>query len=283
MKKKFKNIFSSKTWLTILTVVCILFIALTVFTDVLTNPMQKAAAKVIVPLQKGVNGIGLWLTEKSELLNSIEQLQADNKALQEQIDKLSEEKLLTLKDQVELEQLRELYQLDNAYSDYEKIGANVIARGSNNWYSTFTIDKGSADGIKEDMNVIAGNGLVGIVTEVSENYSIVRSIIDDSSKVSAMLLNTSDVCTVSGDLMLMEDGYIRLQYLDGSVTIKNGDMIITSNISEKYHEGLLIGYARDVTMDSNNLTQSGYVVPAVDFKHINKVLVILDSKTEIKE
>lgn len=283
MKKKFKNIFSSKVWLTILTIICILFIALTFFTDVLTNPIQKAASKVILPLQKGVNGIGLWLTEKSELLNSIEQLQADNKALQEQIDKLSEEKLLTLKDQVELEQLRELYRLDNAYSDYEKIGANVIARGSNNWYSTFTIDKGSSDGIKEDMNVIAGNGLVGIVTEVSEDYSIVRSIIDDSSKVSAMLLNTSDVCTVSGDLMLMEDGYIRLQYLDGSVTIKNGDMIITSNISEKYHEGLLIGYAKDIKMDSNNLTQSGYVVPAVDFKHINKVLIILDPKTEIKK
>lgn len=283
MKKKFKNIFSSKVWLTILTIICILFIALTLFTDILTNPMQKAASKIIVPLQKGVNGIGLWLTEKSELLNSIEQLQADNKALQAQIDKLSEEKLLTLKDQVELEQLRELYQLDNAYSDYEKIGANVIARGSNNWYNTFTIDKGSSDGIKKDMNVIAGNGLVGIVTEVSEDYSIVRSIIDDSSKVSAMLLNTSDVCTVSGDLMLMEDGYIRLQYLDGSVTIKNGDMIITSNISEKYHEGLLIGYAKDIKMDSNNLTQSGYVVPAVDFKHINKVLVILDPKTQIKE
>lgn len=283
MKKKFKNIFSSKVWLTILTIVCILFIALTFFTDILTNPIQKATSKVILPLQKGVNGIGLWLTEKSELLNSIEQLQADNKALQDQIDKLSEEKLLTLKDQVELEQLRELYQLDNAYSDYEKIGANVIARSSNNWYSTFTIDKGSSDGIKEDMNVIAGNGLVGIVTEVSEDYSIVRSIIDDSSKVSAMLLNTSDVCTVSGDLMLMEDGYIKLQYLDGSVSIKNGDMIITSNISEKYHEGLLIGYAKDIKMDSNNLTQSGYVVPAVDFKHINKVLIILDSKTEIKK
>lgn len=283
MKKKFKNIFSSRTWLTILTIICIIFIALTCFTNVLTNPLQKAASKIIVPLQKGVNGIGLWLTEKSELLNSIEQLQAENKALQEQIDKLSDEKLLTLKDQVELEQLRELYQLDNAYSDYEKIGANVIARGSNNWYSTFTIDKGSSDGIRKDMNVIAGNGLVGIVTEVSADYSIVRSIIDDSSKVSAMLLNTSDICTVSGDLMLMEEGYIRLQYLDGSVSIKNGDMIITSNISEKYHEGLLIGYARDIKMDSNNLTQSGYIVPAVDFKHINKVLVILDPKTEIKE
>ena len=133
------------------------------------------------------------------------------------------------------------------------------------------------------MNVIAGNGLVGLVTEVSDDYSIVRSIIDDSSKVSAMLLNTSDICTVSGDLLLMENGHIRFQYMDGSVKIKEGDMLITSNISEKYHEGIFIGYAKDITMDSNNITQSGYVVPAVDFKHIQKVLVILDQKTVIEE
>ena len=59
-------------------------------------------------------------------------------------------------------------------------------------------------------------------------------------------------------------------------------MIVTSNISEKYLEGILIGYAKDITLDSNNLTQSGYIVPAVDFKHINTVLVILDKKTATK-
>ena len=141
MKTKFKNIFSSKVWLSILTSICIIFIGLTFFTDMLTAPMQSLSSKVVIPLQKGVNGIGLWLTEKSELLNSLEALQAENKELQEQIEQLNNEKLLNMKEQIELEQLRELYALDSTYSDYEKIGANVIARGSNNWYSTFTIDK----------------------------------------------------------------------------------------------------------------------------------------------
>ena len=132
------------------------------------------------------------------------------------------------------------------------------------------------------MNVVAGNGLVGIVTTVSDNFSIVRAIIDDSSNVSSMLLNTSDICTVSGDLQLVDEGYIKLQHLDGNVKINDGDMIVTSNISEKYIEGILIGYAKEITLDSNNLTQSGYIVPAVDFKHINTVLVILDKKTVTK-
>ena len=60
-------------------------------------------------------------------------------------------------------------------------------------------------------------------------------------------------------------------------------MIITSHISEKYHQGLLIGYVKEVTMDSNNLSQSGYIVPAVDFKHIQKVLVIMDEKVDLSK
>ncbi len=278
MKGKLKKFFSAKVWMTILVCICFFFIGLTFFTDVLTKPLQKITSAVVIPLQKGVNGIGLWLTEKSDLLASVEELQAENQELRDEIQRLEEDNLYMQLYRVELEELRKLYDIDNTYSDYKKVGANVIGRSSDNWYSTFTIDKGSRDGIEVDMNVIAGNGLVGIVTSVSDNYSIVRSIIDDSSNVSAMLINTFDICTVSGDLQLMDEGYIALSYLDKSVKIRDGDMIVTSNISEKYLEGILIGYAKDVKTDANNLTQSGYVVPAVDFKHVSDVLVILDKK-----
>lgn len=279
MKHKFKTLFTAKTWLMVLVCICCIFLALTFFTDILTKPLQKVTASVVIPLQKGVNGIGLWLTEKSDLMASIEDLQAENDKLKERIDELTGENIISQEDSVELKNLRELYALDKTYANYEKTGANVIGRSSDNWYSTFTIDKGSDDGIEVDMNVIAGNGLVGIVTFVSSDYSIVRSIIDDASNVSSMLLGTSDICTVSGDLQLLKDGYIQLHYLDADVNIRDGDMVVTSNISEKYLEGILIGYAMDVEKDSNNLTQSGYIVPAVDFKHLSTVLVIKEKKT----
>ncbi len=278
MRNKLKSFFTTKVWLTLLVCVCFFFIGLTFFTDVLTKPLQKITSAVVIPLQKGVNGIGLWLTEKSDLLVSVEELQSENASLRQEIEDLKQENLQMQEDKVELNTLRELYELDNTYSDYEKVGAAVIGRSSDNWYSTFTIDKGSDDGIEVDMNVISGNGLVGRVTTVSDSFSIVTAIIDDSSNVSAMLLNTSDICTVSGDLQLADEGYISLQHLDGDVKISDGDMIVTSNISEKYLEGILIGYAKDVTLDSNNLTQSGYLIPAVDFKHIKTVLVIKEKK-----
>ncbi len=281
MRNKLKKIFSAKVWMTILVCICFFFIGLTFFTDVLTKPLQKVVSTVIIPLQKGVNGIGLWLTEKSDLFASVEKLQDENQELRDEIERLEEENLYMQLYRVELEKLRELYDIDNTYADHKKVGANVIGKSADNWYSTFTIDKGADDGIEVDMNVIAGNGLVGIVASVSDKYSIVRSIIDDSSNVSAMLINSFDICTVSGDLQLMENGYISLSYLDKDVRIRDGDMIVTSNISEKYLEGILIGYAKDVKVDANNLTQSGYIVPAVDFKHVSDVLVILDKKITV--
>ena len=54
--------------------------------------------------------------------------------------------------------------------------------------------------------------------------------------------------------------------------------MVTSNISSKYVEGLLIGYVKEVTTDPNSLTKSGYLIPVVDFEHLQEVLVILDKK-----
>ena len=116
-------------------------------------------------------------------------------------------------DQYELERLRELYKLDENYSDYKKVGAHVISNNGSNWFSDFTIDKGKKDGIKKNCNVLAGSGLVGIVTEVGPHYARVRSIIDDESNISAMLLSTSDTCVVRGDLKQMENGRIRFEKL----------------------------------------------------------------------
>lgn len=282
MKNKLKKYFTAKVWLSIFVFICFAFIGITYFTDILTKPLQKISSAIVIPMQKGVNGIGLWLTEKKDIFASVTELQEKNAQLEKQIEELRQENLLMKENKVELETLRKLYEIDNIYSDYEMTGATVIGRSSDNWYNTFTIDKGKNDGIEVDMNVLSGNGLVGIITSVSDNYSIVRAIIDDASNVSAMLLNTSDICTLSGDLKTAKDGYVTLKYLDRDVKIRDGDMIVTSNISQKYLPGILIGYAKDVTVDENNLTQSGKVITAVDFKHFTNVLIIKQKKITSK-
>ena len=164
---------------------------------------------------------------------------------------------------------------------YDKIGARVIARDSEKWFQVFRINKGSADGIAVDMNVVAGGGLVGIVTDVGANYATVRSIIDDSSRVGAMSVDSSYNCIVAGDLTLYAQGRLRLTDFSRDAVLDNGDQIVTSNISTKFLPGIPeIGYAVDVTMDPDHLTQSGYLIPAADFDNLQEVLVITEFKTD---
>ena len=182
-------------------------------------------------------------------------------------------------DKYELNKLRELFSLNEQYGEYNKVGARIIGRDSGNWYSVFIIDKGEEDGLAADMNVIAGGGLVGRITSVGPNWARVTSIISDNSKVSGMTLSTEDNMIISGDLKLMSSGCIPFgQLLDAQNKVKEGDKVVTSDISDKFLPNILIGYISSIDKDANNLTKSGQIVPAVDFEHLGEVLVITDRK-----
>lgn len=278
MKKKYSFLFSSKSLLIALSAFCLIFIGVSFFTDRLVTPLRSVVSSVIVPFQKGMNNIGLWSSDKAASLQEMREVIEKNEDLQNQIDGLVEENNQLKQDTFELTRLRELYALDEKYPGYTKVGARVIAKGTDNWFNTFTIDKGSDDGIEVDMNVIADGGLVGIITQVGSDYAIIRSIIDDSSNVTGMLISTGDSCNVKGNLKLMDSGMIEVERFTKDVVLRDGDKIVTSHISANFLEGILIGYLKDVKLDSNNLSQSGYLVPIVDFEHLQEVLVILEKK-----
>jgi len=278
MKKKYEFLFTSKSLLIGFTAFCLLFIGVSFFTDKLAAPLRSVVSTVVVPFQKGMNNIGLWTSDKAATLQEISEVMEKNVSLQSQVDGLVEENNQLKQDSYELTRLRDLYALDEKYPGYTKVGARVIGAPPSNWVSTFQIDKGSDDGIEVDMNVIAGGGLVGIVIQVGTSDAIVRTIIDDNSIVTGMLINTSDPCFVRGDLKLMDSGLIDVTDFKKDVVVRDGDKIVTSNISSKYLEGILIGYLKDVKMNANNLSQSGYLEPAVNFEHLQEVLVILEKK-----
>ena len=281
MKRRGKSSFPSTYVLLLLTVICIMLLFAGYATGYAGEPIRTICNYVFVPMQKGLDYVGESISINSDDTKTKEQLIAENEQLQEQIDELSTQLTNTRLQQSELDTLRELYDLDQTYADYKTTGAHVIGKGTSNWFNTFTIDKGSKDGIKVDMNVIAGSGLVGIVTDVGKNYAVVRAIIDDTSNVSGMILSNNDNCIVSGNLKSMtESNMITFSNLEDSEDkVSTGDSVVTSNISDKYLPGLLIGYVTDITEDNNNLTKSGEITPVVDFKHLQDVLVI----TQLKE
>ncbi len=277
-KKKKKFHISNRNTLIILTIICISAIALTGSQLVSVSPIKEAASYLVMPFQKGVNAIGSSFAGVISGLESSQEKDRKIDELEEQIALLEEQNTILSQDAQELERLRDLYDTDTSYSQYEKVSANVISKDPGNWYSGFTIDKGSNDGIQVDMNVIAAGGLVGLVTDVGSNWASVRAIIDDSSKVSAMTVASQETCIVNGDLTLMDDGLLYFDKMNTEKTIDVGDQVVTSNISDKYLPGILIGTITEVQEDTNRLTKTGYILPAVDFSSIREVLVIKELK-----
>ena len=303
MRRKNRTTIPSKYILFAVTVLCIGTMSLSFLTNFDGGPLNVVSGYVLIPVQKGINAVGGWARDKADNLEDLKKVRSENQALQEQVAELTLENNALLQERYELEELKNLYQLDKDYSSLNKIAANVIGKDSGNWFHMFIIDKGTDDGIQVDMNsiirsfvydkgtddgiqvdmnVIAGGGLVGIVTKVGPDWAQVRSIIDDMSNVSAMILKNSDLCYVRGDLQMITEGTLQLNQLrDEDDEVVQGDKVVTSYASAKYHEGILIGYVNELSTDANNLTKSGSLTPAVDFEHLSTVLVITDLKQQV--
>ena len=282
MRRKKRDSIPSKYILTGISAVCIGFMLLSYIFGFQGGPLTTVSGYLFVPIQKGINYVGWYLSDRADNFQDLRMVMAERDALQEQVDQLTIENSQLMQEKYELEELRELYRLDRSYSNFTKVAANVIGKDTGNWFHSFIIDKGSKDGIEVDMNVLSGSGLVGIVTKVGADWAQVRAIIDDTSNVSAMILTTADNCMVSGNLQLMTEGVISISQLkDDDNQVEFGAKVVTSQVSDKYHSGLLIGYVQNLEMDANNLTKSGTITPAVDFEHLRSVLVITDEKRQV--
>ena len=294
MKRRSKHSIPTKYILLFLSGACALVMFISFTLNLSGGPLNTVAGYVFVPMQKGINAVGSWFVSRADDLKSLRDVMQENKELQAEVDRLTQE-LSTIKlERYELDNLRELMELDKKYPGYEKVAARVIGSDGGNWFNTFLIDKGENDGIEKDMNVIAGSGLVGIVIDTGPNYAKVRSIIDDTSNVSGMVLEKEDRCIVNGNLSTMKEEQViefsNLNCSKGAGSAEPGDaknndgkieagmQIVTSHISDKYLSGILIGVVSTAQRDANNLTYSGTITPAVDFQHLQDVLVILDKK-----
>lgn len=279
MNRKKKTLPTKLVFL-ILVIISIMLMFISYVTGFSGGPLKTVTGFVFVPMQNGLDFVGNSITDMKKHKSDMKELKKENASLKKQVNELTQQLNSVQLQQSELKNLENLYQLDQQYTGYKKTGARIIAKGTSNFFDTFTIDKGSSSGIKKDMNVIAEGGLVGIVTETGKNYAIVKAVIDDTSNVSAMSLNTGNLCIVSGNLQTMnKKNEIDIQNLeDKDNKISQGEPIVTSNVSSKYLPGILIGYVSDLKNDSNDLTKSGTLTPAVDFKHLQSVLVILQTK-----
>lgn len=262
--------------------ICFVLLFVSVILGDRFSVLKTVTSAVVTPMQTGINELGTKLYTNVVDKKEKEQLIKENKILKQQLEDAQSTIKAYEQDSYELKRVQKLLKLEEDYPDYEMVGARVIATDSTNWFYTFIINKGSKDGVEVGCNVLAGNGLAGIVTEVGKNYAKVRAIIDENSHISACVSGMDTLCTVSGDLTLINDGYISVGYINKQDVIEEGAQLVTSHVSDKFLPGLLIGYIYDVKVDANNLTQSAKCIPVVDFRNLQEVMVILTKKENYK-
>lgn len=283
MKNNRKNKIKPKYILAVLSILCLAGIGFSLFKGASVPTAGTIINSLMAPMQEGINSFGDFTASIARRKHKAAELQSQNEVLNDEVEKL-QAKLTSMENNLsDYEDLLKLLELSEKYPSYEMTGARIIGKDAGNWYDTFTINKGSSDGIEKDMNVVADNGLVGIVTQVNANSSVVRSIIDDTSNVSGMISKNRDICIVNGDLTLMDSGLLDVELITKGSTVVKGDEVVTSYISDKYLPGLLIGYISDVTENDTELTLSAKLTPTVDFQHLSNVLVIKQLKEDMKE
>ena len=283
MNRKYKYNLQPKYFLMFATIILVIIIFTSYRFPDLYAPVRGFFNSCFVPAEKGMTTIGNSMKGMGDKFDDVAELQKENDNLKSQYDSLKAKYDQLLQDSYELENLKALFELSEKYSEYDTVGAHIIATDTTGYNGVFTIDKGTDNGLKEGMNVIAGHGLVGIVTDVGKDYATVRSIIDNNSNVSATILKSSASCIVSGDISLMDKGYVLVSEIPLSGDNYNNYQVVTSEISSKYLPGILIGYISNVYLSKDGLTMEGSLIPAVDFSHLDTVLVITTLKESTEE
>jgi len=181
--------------------------------------------------------------------------------------------------ELENERLKALLKFVESNPENSYITAGIIAKSQSVWYDSFTINAGRKDGITENAVVLTSDGLVGRVTEVAARYSKVCSIIDTSSAVSVMVQRTRDNGMVRGLLNTADDNQLELYYLPTGSDLVPGDVIVTNGLGGIFPKGLIIGMVTEVS-SGDDADRNAIVKPAVDFSHLEEVLIITGEASE---
>ena len=203
-----------------------------------------------------------------------EEIYLENEKLKEQLQEANEKLIGYEQTKREIEQFREFLGLKETNPDYDFEPATVIGRDSTNRFASFTIDKGSLDGVEAADPVITADGVVGIVWEVGLTYSHVRTILDISVEVGVYDISTRDSGIVTGDISLSADGLCKIKYLPKESGISSGNLVATSGIGGVFPKDLAVGKVKSIYIDSSGLSLIAEIEPTADIANVTDVLVI---------
>ena len=235
---------------------------------------------VLTPLRTGVS----TLTDKAEQLYDyiykFEQLEAENAALREQLSQIQSDNRDAASIKRENDRLRKLLELRKENPDYQLVDAYIITWDSNDWSYSFTINRGSGAGIEAGMCAITESGeVVGVITEVGSNYSVIKSVLDSSLDISAIIASSGYAGMVRGSYATGQLGMLRMDYLPSGAVIRNNDQVVTAG-STVYPRNLILGYVVDAGINDNGIAKYAILKPAADISSLEQVFILTGFDTE---
>ena len=176
----------------------------------------------------------------------------------------------------EIQELKETLELNKTLTEYNPVNATILSRNKSYWFNTITIDKGTKDGIKENMAVITKNGLIGKINSVSKNSSEVKLITSDDLNFKVSIsIKTNEI-----DNYAILNGYdnktklIKATGIDKTTNINIGDSVLTSGLGEFFPAGIYIGTVEKIEKDKYNLSKTAYIKLSQNFNDIHYVTVL---------
>ena len=241
------------------------------------DPLTNLAELAATPFRGISSAVANWTQERYDRTFRYDQMEQTNEELRHRVSEL--EKLeREYQDAIrEKERLEDLLGLAEERPEFTYEDAQVTRRTTSNWESNLTIDQGSADGVEVDDCVIDQYGnLVGIVTEVGSNWSLVATVLDPSVELGGRVARTDDDAILEGNFTLMLEGQLKLSYLPEDTQLVSGDQVITSGLGGVYPAGLVVGEITGLFTESDGVSRYAQVKPAADLDSVRYVYVITD-------
>ncbi|MBN1778177.1 MAG: rod shape-determining protein MreC [Clostridiales bacterium] len=241
--------------------------------DTLRAP-ENGVATVLTPLQTGFSSIVDAVVDYLRTLKLRANIETAYNEIKLENEQLVYQAMLAEQLQYELDVYKDLYGEISINESMNPVMATVISRSGGNYFSVFTINKGTSDGVADFMAVTMDGALVGYTYNTKSTSANVRTIIDSDASISALISSTRDQGTVRGTLGVDGSAMCRMYYLPEDHLPRPGDTVVTSGVGMGFPKGIPIGTVRESTrgMEANK----SYVViePIADFEHIEYVIVL---------
>ena len=253
-------------------VILIILVLLTNTENSNLSYIENIANKLVNPIQNGLTFMKNKIHGNSSFFTNINDLKSENERLQARNNELEEtlREFETMK--AENETLKQYLNLSEKYSDYQTIAADVISRDISNYSKTIIINAGENSGIKENMTVIAADGLVGHVISVTDTTAKVQTIIDSSSNTSSTLSSSRDTVICKG--ILDKNRELKAVYIPTEATLAQGDTLETSGLGGIYRKGIYVGSVSKVVNTTSLNDRYAIIQTGVNFEKLETVLVI---------